>query len=203
MSELNWIQVAASLLGGGAAGAVITILVTAFRSRRQPVGFRIDVLPVFRRAVHDARFSPSVTVSDGDATLHFDNLFLASIDLVNRGNRDKAAFPVGFTLAQGDAAILAECSTPDRHHAATVAIAPTPAKARQDVDYNLSPFNRGDLYRVKLYVYTSGGDPGEIRVGSPEPVLFKPLPTLGELAVAAARSVKVKFGPVSITLSDK
>ena len=38
MPEINWLQLVASLLGGGAAGAVITAVVSALRAQRQPVG---------------------------------------------------------------------------------------------------------------------------------------------------------------------
>ena len=38
MPEINWLQLVAALLGGGAAGAVITAVVSALRARRQPVG---------------------------------------------------------------------------------------------------------------------------------------------------------------------
>lgn len=201
MRDFAWIPVIATLVGGGAAGAILTMLVTAYRNRRQPVGYRIDILPVFRQTVSDSRFSATVRVADGDQTLEFDNLYVASIELVNRGNRDMSTFPVGFTLAPNDAALFAESITADRHHVSTVVVPPTPLTPRRDVDYTLTPFNRRDAYRFKLFIYTAGGDPGQIEIGSPEPVAFRPMPTLVELAAAAARGTSLELGMFRITLS--
>ncbi|MEO8382495.1 MAG: hypothetical protein ABI779_22740 [Acidobacteriota bacterium] len=204
MFDPKWIPIVATLLGGGAAGALITLLVTSYRNRRQPVGFRKDLLPVFRQTVSDQRFSATVRIDAGDRTLEFDNLSLATIELVNRGNRDLSSFSVGFTLAKGDAALFAECGTPDRHHAALIADAPTPMLAKQQLDYVLTPFNREDRYTFKFYIYTPPGrEPGEISIGSREPVFFKPMPTLVELAAAAARGRSVDVGPFGITFFKK
>ena len=47
-----WLPVIAiigSLLGGGAMGAVITLLVSRHRSKRQPVGFSIEIIDIFKQ----------------------------------------------------------------------------------------------------------------------------------------------------------
>ena len=47
-----WLPVIAiigSLLGGGAVGAIITLLVSRYRSRRQPVGYSIEIIEVFKQ----------------------------------------------------------------------------------------------------------------------------------------------------------
>jgi hypothetical protein len=48
MTSQQWLQIVAALLGGGAAGAIITALVSAYRNRVQPVGYKTEVIQVFR-----------------------------------------------------------------------------------------------------------------------------------------------------------
>src|SRR5947207_11519336 len=48
MADTNWPQILAALAGGGAAGSMITAVVSSYRARKQPVGQRIDILPIFR-----------------------------------------------------------------------------------------------------------------------------------------------------------
>jgi len=200
MAEANW-PVIASLVGGGAMGATLTAAVTSYRNRRQPIGFRVDVRSVFRQVRSDGNFSVTVGVSDGTSTLQYANLFVVTVELVNRGNRDFSNFQVGFTLAQGDEAILMETVTPDRHHISTVKIAPVPTATLSEIDVALAPFNRRDSYRHEIYVVAAGSEPGAISIGSPEAVVFKPMPTLVELAATAAKGVSLDFGPLKITLS--
>jgi hypothetical protein len=80
------LQVGASLLGGGAIGAIITAAVATHRARVQPVGQRIEVSPLFTSSFSGSSFNPSVTVSVGTTEFKFPNLYVADIQVVNRGN---------------------------------------------------------------------------------------------------------------------
>lgn len=182
-------------------GATFTAVVTSYRNRRQPIGFRVDVRSVFREVGSGQQFSVTVGVSDGSSTMQYANLFIIAVDLVNRGNRDFSTFQAGFTLSEADEAILMETIVSDRHHSSTVAIAPVPKATRREIDVSLAPFNRRDTYRYEIYVVTTGSEPGAINISSPEAVVFKPMPTLVELAAAAAKGVSVGVGPFRITLS--
>jgi hypothetical protein len=201
MPDISW-PIVASLIGGGAAGAIITAAVTAYRNRRQPVGFRVDTRPVFRESAVGEHFSVTVSVTSGESKLHYSNLFIVSVELVNRGSRDMPQFRAGFTLADNDDAILMEAFTPDRHHMSSVAVAPIPLAPLTEIDVTLAPFNRGDSYRHDIYIVNHrGADPGLVKIGSAEPVVFKPMPTLGELAAAAAKGVQLQLGPFQVRLS--
>src|SRR5713101_2301831 len=101
MDSIAWIQVLPALLGGGAAGAVISTAVTARRARIQPVGHRIEVVPVFRQTVRPSSMRAKLALTEGEETKTFENLFLADVQVVNRGNQDITEFNFGVTLDEG------------------------------------------------------------------------------------------------------
>ena len=201
MSEINWLQIIAALLGGGAVGAVITALVSAYRARQQPVGRRIDVLPVFRPSRSAGQLEAAIAVSSGGKAVTFTNLFLAEVQVVNRGNRDLDEFAFGATLGDGDQCIYVEASVPDRHHHVAQDTALAPDAPRREIDFRVKPFNRGDVYSFKLYIVIPPGDqePKEIALGSPRPVRFVPMPTAGTLARGASEFLLevagIRIGP--------
>ena len=116
MSDTSWPQIAAALVGGGAVGAFITATVSAFRARRQPVGRRIDVVPIFRPSGDAVELEAAIAVTHAGQTVTFKNLFIAEAQVVNKGNRDLGELTFGATLGQGDRCIYVETATPDRHH---------------------------------------------------------------------------------------
>jgi hypothetical protein len=116
MPEINWTQFVLVLFGGGAAGAAITALVSSYRARRQPVGRRIDVVPVFRASGNAEEIEAAIAVTHAGKTVTFKNLFLSEIQLVNKGNRDLDELKFGVTLGDGDRCIYVEAVPPDRHH---------------------------------------------------------------------------------------
>jgi len=205
MADPEWTQIGASLIGGGAAGACITALVSAYRNRRQPVGHSIQEVPVFRHTLGDSSLQAKITVSDGTNDFQFDNLFLLDVRIVNRGNRDMAQFPFGVTLSEDNKAIHVESVTPDRHHAVIERSDVTPAAPKGEVDFALQPFNRADTYLLKLYVVLPDGRerPGPIAISSPEAIRLTTMPSVGELLAQAARSAVVKVGPMSLQLSRR
>lgn len=119
MPEINWLQLVVALLGGGAAGAVIAAIVSAHRARRQPVGSRIEIVPVFRPSGSAAQLQAAIAVTHAGKTVTFQNLFLAEIQVVNKGNRDLDELNFGATLGDGDRCIYVDATPPDRHHQVT------------------------------------------------------------------------------------
>jgi hypothetical protein len=95
-------------VGGGAAGAVINTVVSAYRARRQPVGRRIEVVPVFRPSGSASQLRAEIATTHQGSTETFQNLFLAEIQVANRGNRDLEEFGFGATLGEGDKCIFVE-----------------------------------------------------------------------------------------------
>jgi hypothetical protein len=171
------IQIGASLIGGGAVGAIITAFVTSYRGRVQPVGKRVEVSPLFTFGLSGSAFNPSITVSDGVTDFKFSNLYVADIQIVNRGNRDLAAFTFGITFAQSDKAVHLEPYGLDRHHKAIVKTTGTPASPVHELDLELRPFNRKDSYRMKVFFVSGGSEPGVVTLGSSEPVQFTEIPS--------------------------
>ena len=105
MQGINWMHVIVALLGGGAAGAIIKAIVSAHRSRRQPVGRRVNLLPVFRQSGGPSALRAKIAIMHNGDTTTFENLFLAEVQVVNRGNRDIDEFEFGATLGNGDRCI--------------------------------------------------------------------------------------------------
>jgi hypothetical protein len=92
MTNINWLQIAAALIGGGAAGAIITAIITTFRARRQPIGRRIDIVPVFRQSNDSKSLRAKIAIAHENKINIFENLFFAEVQLVNRGNSDLQEF---------------------------------------------------------------------------------------------------------------
>jgi hypothetical protein len=201
MAETNWFQIGASVLGGGAAGAVIASVVTAVRSRKQPIGYRVDVVPVFKGTLGESDLCARLIISGPSQDVKLDNLFLAEVQLVNRGNTDFAKLEMGITLSGGDRAVHLITISPDRHHRILVSNSPTPAAPTQEIDFQLVPFNRRDSYGLKTYLVIAQGaqEPGTLLFGSPEAVVFTRMPTLTELAAEAASGLTLRVGPMRIS----
>jgi hypothetical protein len=202
MSEVNWVAIAASLLGGGAVGAVITGAISALRNRRQPIGHRVSILPIFQGTLTDSTLPARLTITDPAGRVELDNLFVVEVQLANRGNRDWSNIAIGLTLPGGQTAIHVSAETQDRHHVCSFPSAPRPNSPLPIIDFILQPFNRGDSYVIRAYTVTPTGcgAPEHPQISSPEPVNFRSMPTLTELAAEAARTVSVNLGPVRLSL---
>ena len=187
MTAENWIQLAATLLGGGAAGAVITLAVNHQRAKRPVVGFRTEQVPVFQGGtLGDSDVKAKLVLSSLSGGHGFDipNLFIVKLELINRGSRDFPKLPMGITLTGGDAVVHIASKSSDRHHAVNVVNPPGPAMPLSAVDFELVPFNRGDSYQLNLYIVVpqQTGEPQQIECSSPEPVVFSELPSVGQAA---------------------
>jgi hypothetical protein len=205
MADTNWIAVSASLLGGGAAGAIITTLVNLFRNRKQPVAYHYEMVPVFKGAMlggSDVTATLNLGLRTGDYDLPISNLSVVNVEVVNSGNKDLTSFRFGLTLTDGDHAVHCDASTPDRHHKAEIIKAFDPADPTAGVDLEVVPFNRGDAYTFTLYVVVVDGKdrPGEIRLSSQEPVIFRKSPNIQELASSLASRFVIQVGGIKLFL---
>jgi len=203
VQEAQILQIGATLLGGGAVGAIITGLVSSYRGRVQPIGKRVEVSALFASDFGGANFSTSVTVSDGSADYKFSNLHVADVQLVNRGNRDLATFDFGITLTDGDKVVHVEPSGLDRHHTATLKRACAPSSPSSVLDFELRPFNRGDSYTMRLFIVAASDEPGAISIGSSEPVRFTEIPSVVETIAEAARTVSIGIGPLVVSVGSR
>ncbi|MGB6067278.1 MAG: hypothetical protein WBG50_20930 [Desulfomonilaceae bacterium] len=187
MEEINWVQVIPALIGGGAAGAIINAAVSAYRDRLQPIGLRIEILPVFKHSSSESPLTAKIAASFDGITSTFNNLFLVDVQVVNRGNRDIAEFKFGATLSEGDTCIFVEPFPPDRHHVLRQVMPPTPQVPRNEIDFELEPFNRRDIYSLKLYIVVPEAkvEPSKIELSSPSPIRFIDMPTAREVLLKA------------------
>jgi hypothetical protein len=146
----------------------------------------------------------SLTLQSATAgyALQIPNLSIANIELVNSGNKDYPSFRLGFTLSDGDAALLCLATTPDRHHEAQILTQLGPGAPAANIDCILHPFNRQDLYKFTLYIVANQAAEavGQIQLGSPEPVIFKQTPTMTQIAAQAAKGLVAGIGPLDIRI---
>lgn len=171
-------------------GAFITAIITSRRNRKQPVGFRISILEVFNQDFGPAGLEAVLRVGRGAEAVEFQNLFLAEVEVVNRGNRDFPSFECGITVDPSDSVIYADAEGLDRHHQIRFDDPPSPRAPRHEVDVKFTPFNRGDSYKLVLHLVASDPEegPGEIELGSGEPVVFRELNTIAALGFTAGLS---------------
>lgn len=205
MDTISWYQVLPALLGGGAVGALINAAFAARRNRIQPVGRRIDVTPIFRQANGASGLRAKIAITDNGNTNTFENLFIADVQIINRGNRDLDQFPFGITLSGGDTCVHVEQIPPDRHHAIIQETTVRPQSPQSELDFTLKPFNRKDSYLLKLYIVIPEGakDPQRIGLGSSHPVKFTEMPTVADTLTKAAEGLLLTIGPLDISASLK
>lgn len=201
--ETEWAKIGASLLGGGLAGAILTNIITVYRSRVQPIGRSVVVSPLFTAGFTGSALSPTVTVTSASATHQFPNLHVAEVQVVNRGNRDFDTFSFGLTLATGDQAVHVDPVTSDRHHTVTIDPLIAPDKMQSKSDFTLRPFNRRDAYTLRVFIVAGNSMPGAISVSSPEPIRFTDIPSLTETIAQIASSTSFPLGPFILRLSTR
>lgn len=199
MAEVEWYTIVIPLISGGAVGGIITSVVSAYRSRIQPVGRRIEYLALFRDTPATSSLRAKITVFDGQKDYMYDNLHVGQIQLINRGNKDFKEFAFGVTLTNDDVAISMEPQSLDRHHQVIRLTSITPSEPKAEIDFVLKPFNRGDTYALQLFIVTPPGreQPGAIQLSSSEAIRFVNIPTIAEISIAPT----LKFGPLTVSLA--
>jgi len=167
----TWWQLAAGLLGGGAMGALLTAVITAFRGRIQPVSYTVRVTLL-------SPTKPGISLifcDDSGTEWPYSNLYETVVSVRNQSNKDWPRFSFGLTLQSYHKATFASVETPDRHHELALASAISPSAPISELDYTSTPFNRGDEYTLKLYIVAYNNRPlaeSDIRLGSVEAVRF-------------------------------
>ena len=177
-TKLEWYKIIASLIGGGAIGAIITAIVTSYRNRIQPIGKSLKIETVFapRKPIKD--HLTTITFSGKNETFHFDNLYLAQIVIQNEGNMDYTEFNFGLTLPNFGNAVNVKSNTQDRHHVVTFKQNIDFGTPSNIIDCTLKPFNRKDKYYISIYVTCSENKTlHNIDFSSEMPIRFKEIET--------------------------
>jgi len=165
-----WISVIATLIGGGAMGALIAGYLLHRRNKRQPVVYSKEIIHIFRKNKDfeelEARLLVKDTTLAGAPEQSVDYLSLVRITLTNKGNTDIDEFKFGVSLKGSNKVVDMRMSTPDRSHKMSLSFeGPVDDLLANEPDFTLKPFNRGEVYSVDIY-FTYDEQPGEIGVTS-------------------------------------
>ncbi|MDT5158594.1 MAG: hypothetical protein QOH51_2951 [Acidobacteriota bacterium] len=170
-----WVPIVASLIGGGAMGALITAAITNYRNRRQPVGYRKEVIEVFKKNPEFPSLQALLMVGDdvtaSRAGFTVNNLSVARYTFVNNGNQDISEFKFGVNLGEPNKAVDVKTEAPDRFHVLESLTPVSIDNQKTDLDFALKPFNRGDTYILNVY-FTYKESPGTINLATPHSTQF-------------------------------
>jgi hypothetical protein len=170
----TWIGTALTLLGGGAMGALIKIFYDLNRERRQPISINQSIFSLFR---HDKRFNDLeavLSVAHNGSISEFRTLFVGDVMLRNSSNRDHPDFDFGISLGADSKCVHVGWENPDQHHILSLIDAVSPSEPRAEMRFNLRPFNRNDMYSLRVYLVPgpNDGDPTIKQFTSPQAVRF-------------------------------
>jgi hypothetical protein len=185
MTTAQWITLIASFFTGGAFGAVITALITKYRSRRQPVGYKIEVIEVFKKNPNYPSLQAILMVGKDQRSsgpgYAIDNLSVARITLTNKGNQDIGEFKFGITLEGSYKAVELRMENPDRHHVINSLTEVSFNEPKKELDFALQPFNREETYTFSIHI-TYSESPGLILLSSPHSTKFVEMGVVKEMA---------------------
>jgi hypothetical protein len=210
----QWVVIAQKLLpylGGGAFGALITLVATWYKNRRQPIGYKIETIEIFKEDPYLpslqailSRISGSEEGDDEEELAHntivLKNLSVARITLVNKGNQDHTEFRFGVTFAEGDTAIDLRTEALDRHHIAKSLTKVDITNEQREIDFSLTPFNRGDKYLLSIY-FTYKVPDQPIELSTPHPVRFVEIGAMSQTALGVATEVLAHTTPFGASIS--
>jgi hypothetical protein len=173
-NQWQWVPWVLGLLGGGAMGAVLKTIFDTYQRRIQPVGYKIKFTKIFKETVGMSSLRAELQVSDGVETRHFQNLFIAEITILNKGNAHIGEFPFGIKLGGDDVALYIQTESPDRHHVITQITQVALGATANEIDFICKPFNRKDTYSLKVFISIPPDkkEPETIRLSTSQPVKF-------------------------------
>ncbi|GAB1545310.1 hypothetical protein NUACC21_79860 [Scytonema sp. NUACC21] len=202
MTQDEWIKIAFGLAGGGLVGSLITNLWTEWRNRITPIAYRIENDRLFTPTQEFSTLQVSITVLHDNEPYSFNNLFIAQVELINRGNKDLDKLTYGISLDGAKKIIFAETEGQDRHHVMTPAEVACPSTPLTKMDFTCQPFHRGNIYRLKLYVVSLEGDaqPADIKLSSPDPIRFVEAPSMGEILQETLLGTAIAVGPFRVSI---
>lgn len=152
MAELQWTQIVIGIACGGLGGAILTAIITAYRTRVQPITYQVKHFQIFKKETTPGSLDAFLTLSDGTEFQHFENLFVATVSIQNTGNQDISDFRFELTLFEGEKAVFIEAISNDRSHKANILTELSIANPVSEIDIQLEPFNRGDRYSFNIHI---------------------------------------------------
>jgi hypothetical protein len=200
MTTTQWIiALIISFLGGGAVGAIINQAVTSYKNRRQPIGYKLEVLEIFDKTkVYGTKAVITIEAeerSDGRVALIVETLSVARLRLVNQGNQDIPEFLFGVSLGENEAFRYKE-TTQDKHHKVVCLTppSPNPTGLKTELDFKLMPFNRNEEYYIDIYFTYDVPPPDKITLSTPHPVRFVEIGAKAEFAKKSGKEILKGIG---------
>lgn len=142
-NQWQWVPWVVGIMGGGAMGALITATINHLKNRRQPVGYRKDVVDIFRKQRDHPKLAARLLVRQHpllpSPEYEVDTLSLARVPLTNLGNQDLPKFTFGITMGEGSKIIDVRMQEPDRHHVMKVIMPQDTSKPLTELDFTLEP----------------------------------------------------------------
>lgn len=178
MSETNWIQISSGILGGGAAGAIITNIVSHLKAKKTCVEVTRNLTKVFSATASPKEFEAKIIVGSKkhkSLSVTFLNLYFLDLSIKNAGSKDYESIKFGISLRNGDKCVFSESSGCDRHHNAIIESEIDVCEPAEIIDYTVSPFNRNEEYKFRIYITIPDEKekPDNVSLSSPAPVVFK------------------------------
>jgi hypothetical protein len=200
MTQDEWIKIIFGLAGGGLVGSILTNLWTDWRNRITPIGYRIENDRLFNPTQEPSSLQASITVTHDNEHYSFNNLSIAQIEIINRGNKDLEKLTYGISLDGTKKIIFAEVEGQDRHHIMTPTDVACPSTPLEKMDFTCQPFHRGNIYRLKLYIVSLEGDTqtAKIDLSSPDSVRFVEAPSINEILQEVLVGTSIVIGPFKI-----
>jgi hypothetical protein len=170
LSPSQYVTWGIAIICSGLVGAIITATVASYRNRKQPIGYEIDRQALFTRVPGGSALKAMLSIETNQTLYRYENLGLVHLKIINKGNKDFPSFRFSVELGERNPAIYAEPSGIDRNHVLAVVPSPSPDTPARMFDVTATPFNRGELYEVRLYVEMSADQksPDPISVSTPE-----------------------------------
>lgn len=140
---------------GGLGGALLTLSVQSYRARVQPVTKFVRQHLFIKKDFDISFLKTDISISDGQHSINFENLYVFDIFIKNSGNIDHKEFVFGVEFKDGAGKIIfVEFATKDRHHDINCNVEVSPKSLKNELDFTVAPFNRSDAYNLRIYAIT-------------------------------------------------
>jgi len=171
MSNYEFYQIFFSFISGSLVGVIVDTIIKNYKNRIQPIVKQIYIKELYKT---NSSLPFKVKLDMDNDLFQFENMFLAEIQVINKGRKDFEKFFFGITLNPTDKAVRIEAILKDRHHASKILTNVTPQNSKSEIDFHLEPFNRKDEYSFKIYIVAGNNtlNSKSIKFSSKHPINF-------------------------------
>jgi len=193
MADINWIQVGAGFLSGGAFGALIKQYFDYRKNRIQTITFNTELKPFFNKSSENSLASKFV-IKDHGVDFRFQDLYIGTLTILNTSNQDYPEFNFGLTYTSQNLFIQIQQQEVDRHHTSDFNTLPTLYNQVQQFDITIKPFNRKDSYSFDFIInVTEEEKVQDLKLGTSLPVKLKEVTSITELANLMPKGLEISL----------